>query len=497
MSGRDAEPEREHAVLKQLLALWDNTLRPQANDRTAKRGYGVSVRATAIANQDGESNEITLHDGVSDLIEDGIPGDLALSDLAADALLESDNWILRPHFDDSSRVSDPSGDVTWDVRLISDHTNPSDGRMNIGTQVIDQEWSQIWAWLQDLFWVTDRGTPLSDRELALNYAGRLGMLFADGGGGVFTRGQLALNVAANQGLYTDGTKFAPFKHIIGFLAKGGAGGTQAGGGGNRPAVAVEGCLLADAAYRWPDGAARSLPIIEKAPEDTTDQGQACIVHFYEGAELGNSNTMATDVNSNHPEIGKPAHPSIAGYVKVPTTYCPVEKQPGNPSSPVPPTEPSGDTPTPPSKGTASPFSGVPVASPGVPTSFTVEIDVPTDVPDMTYVDVDIPVAISGAYGKAQSSDLSIGTKTAKDCDSGGASTIAWQTKSLTSADGLHTNNYRVLRKTIPASDLVDKNKAIVVVNMISTSTGPKLTMKNPTAKFSCALPVPSTLPRIV
>lgn len=310
----------EHGFLQRTIALWDISQIPITNDREAKLGAQVHQRGGAIHAYDDETNLLTPVDGVSNTGEDptapevqGQPTPTKPIPFTAEQLFEPDNWVLRYHTENGY-----GKDNTWDVRLISDHTNEAASRTMRSTFVIDQEGFQAWGALSDLIWITDKTAENNDQEMAYNFAGYLAMLYAEPTAEQ-ARHAVALNVAWNAGLVTDGSNIGPFAHVLAFrTGGGGVGGTSAGGGGGRPASEVDLCLKADAAYRYPNGKTICWPTIEKAPEDAKEEGKEYRVIFHEGDDGGAEVNMSTDSLSNMATQMRQSNPKLAAYVKVPT-----------------------------------------------------------------------------------------------------------------------------------------------------------------------------------
>lgn len=315
------------------LTFWDFSKYPSTNDRKAKRGAGAAVRGVALEQFDEKLNrrKFGLGGKAAPAVDQKVRGDrqgrgLTPSPAFSIHDVDPDNWVPM--------LYEPlgKGDFSkWSVRLIADNTNPDSSILNSGTLIVDQENSQRNAQLNDLFQVSGREAPVDGPERSFNGAAFLDILYPKerqrGGFGVHN--QLALKLHSNQGLITDGGSVGPLAHIISFKGqsgkgggpgksaiggKGGAGGTGAGG---RPAHEDEVVINADAGFKWPDGALRSLPEIEKAPEDAKDAEQEYPVHFFEGNKLGEKIWMARDANSNFSQIVKTAHPAIAGFIKGP------------------------------------------------------------------------------------------------------------------------------------------------------------------------------------
>lgn len=197
----------EYGFLKKTLVLWDLSKRTATNDRLGKLGDLARQRGGAIHRFDGATSRQIPVDGISNLDESG-----AVIDITAERPLEPDNWVLRLH---AARGRGKDG--TWDLRLISDHTNASGDRANRGTMVIDQGSGQNWGFLQDVLQVTARGAANSHAELGFNPGGVLSMLLGELGSA--ERQNVALTLHRNLGSVTDGDKIGALSHVLTFKSK--------------------------------------------------------------------------------------------------------------------------------------------------------------------------------------------------------------------------------------------------------------------------------------
>lgn len=481
--------EREYDLVRGILGLWDLTKNPRTNVLEDKLGKADKTRGGAILKIGEEEKDSTA------ALKGARHGRNVVADGITNKRRTPGVWPFNPD-DHVLRLFGPASRRRgyWGHRLSIDATNPSWKKENRGVMVFDHELSQMFGFLSDALRVAapGGGADIPDPELWFTGAGFLAMLYEENQVGVTKRGAVAVSIHKNLGFTTDGAFVGQWAHIVAWLNTGNA--TAVAG---RPSTTVEMGLQAALGFKWPDGQIACLPRLEQGPKSPKDEGQEYLVHFHKGKKIGRKIDVSSDPQSNHKEIPAKEWEAIEAYVKVPPPYLPVEKKPCNPDTPTPPSEPSTDVPTPPVAGSAAPFTGVPTGMPGVPVAFTLEIPVPRDIPNMTSIDVDMQMAISVAYGKGQSTELQISTQTAKNCNPGSLSAPSWEGKSVTSVDALHTDTYRTLRKSIPASQLQDKDRVILTVWQMSTSTGPVPTMLNPTARPGCALPIPPSLPRFL
>lgn len=222
-----------------LIQLWDTSQSPATNDRTGKLGGFQSKAGAVVSFYDDPSGRAAVADAYTGHLYSSI------------APFEPDNWALRLH------QGNDGPDNVWALRLIADHTNQSNSRSTRNTFVIDQETSQLWAELMDLFVVGDRKTSVNGPELAFNGAGFLGAMVngQDPSGsasasstsgqpvatGSQTRGALALSLHRNLGHVADTTKIAQLAQMLVFLTptpKPKSTATDGGGGGLLPTPTV-------------------------------------------------------------------------------------------------------------------------------------------------------------------------------------------------------------------------------------------------------------------
>lgn len=221
---------KEYGLSKAIIALWDVSLQPgDSGSFPAKLGRGEVQHGGVICRFDAATNQATLADGTAD----GAP--------AANTRrpFNPENWVFRPHYPLDTNGKDGS----WDVRLIAEHENQSDSRDNHGTMVVNQKNRQGWGWLNDIAWVRQLGSSVSDPEIMFNGAGFLPQLYGAGSGpGSGDRGAVAIPTARNSGFVTDGKYDGQWaqagKFIIGPAhqnpnsTSGGSNGTTSGPGDN-------------------------------------------------------------------------------------------------------------------------------------------------------------------------------------------------------------------------------------------------------------------------
>jgi hypothetical protein len=374
--------------------------------------------------------------------------------------------------------ADEIDDSVYDFGLIADHTNPANKKENRSTILKDQEREQAWGPVSDVLWLTDIKAELADSEMFLTPAGFPGLLHPTKlGTGSANRRAVGINAAKNAGFVVTPGGVGQFWHVFAFP------GSSTASAGGRPSDKKWLGLRADVPFHHKNGSFQ-IGIGPDKVDETSGMKCKGYLTIDSTPEALSPNDFAKDTLSNHTEIAPGKAQKLRCYVKVPPPVTPVEKQPQPPSHPTPPTEPSTEPPMVPTKAASTPASNVVTMLPGEYSGFDMEIPIPAGLPADAWCEVEMPLALTVAYAKAQSSDLNFRTQTGKNCDSGGLSAPVNETKSINSSDGVHTNNYKVLRKVIPPSALLNKDFIFIGLNMMSTSTGPGLTMKNPTAKFT-------------
>lgn len=487
------------------LPFWDLTDHPLANHRFSKIGAGLALRGAAVEKFNERSGRRKFADGLVGTAEE--EREKQSSRYSADVLLETDNWALRFH-----QLGGYKNLSTWALRLIADSTTSCSSRENRGTMVVDQAEGQTWAWLQDLLRIVNFKAGVDHDELAFNGAAFLGMLYPDGrGGGQMTRGCAALNIS-KRAYFSDGADSGPPWHIFAFDGGGGAPTTGAGAtaaeSGLSPAEKARLGITTAAAAGSPGaptsrkafGLRADVRFISQSrnfmitpllngPKDT--EGKECTGFLYlsDMAPL-KPKDLADDPKSNQPVTPMANATGIRCFVKVPQMPVIPEKQPPGPNTPKSPSEPSSQQAMPPAKHDGAIMSELSQFKPGEWNAIECTVQVPDAMKvanaaaaAVSHLAVMMDAAIGAAYSKGESSIIDVGMKTATNCDAGGPSAATWQSMTITSADGMHTNNFKRIEKKIPGTTCVGKDNIPVYVCMRSTSTGPPVVVKNPTVEM--------------
>lgn len=481
----------------QRLPLWDLTDHPLANHRFSKIGSGLALRGAAVEKFNERSGRRKFADGLVGTAEEERAKQS--SRYSADVLVEPDNWALRFHQEGGRKNLS-----TWALRLIADSTTSCSSRENRGTMVVDQALGQTWAWLHDLLRIVNFKAGVDHEELAFNGAAFLGMLYPDGrGGGLMTRGCAALNIS-KRAYFSDGGDSGPPWHIFAFdggggAAKPGAGqtvaeprqkpGQTAAAGASAPSSRKAFGLRADVRFISNQGNFMVTPLLA-GPKDT--EGKECTGYLYlanDPAPL-KPKDLADDSLSNQPITQMANASSLRVFVKVPQMPVIPEKQPPGPNSPKHPSEPVVQQAMPPAKHDGTIFSEISQFKAGELNQIECVLQVPDAMKNASAAAaansgmvVMMDAAIGSAYGKGESSIIDVGMKTATNCDAGGPSAASWSSMTITSADGMHTNNFKRIEKKIPGTTLVGKDNIPIWISMRSTSTGPPVIMKNPHAEM--------------
>jgi len=304
------EDDRTLRIPSETLPFWDISDFPTRNLPFAKTGSGLALKGAVIGVVDKRARRKFV---------DGLQGDpkekLTWADVIGTQLVDPNSWVLR-----LLQTKGQGNLSVWMPRIVADNTNPDSSIENRGWMVVDFEDDQRYAWFSDQFQVSGRSASVAGPELAFNGAAFLGMLYPKEkpSGAVAVHHQLAQKIHANQGLVTDGNYLGAWAHVVGFKGGGGGGTTAGGKGGGRPSKTDDLLLLAEAGYLYQDGRTVSLPVMDPAGPDAdpVDEGEARLVHFYQGQQLGNGIKVATDGNSNFSPIKRKSHAAISAYVKV-------------------------------------------------------------------------------------------------------------------------------------------------------------------------------------
>ncbi len=228
-----------------------------------------------------------------------------------------------------SRVA--ARDRVWSLTLSSDHNNKSGTSKHRSTMVTDQCDEQLWAFLQDAFWITEvkPGKDLvEDAGLHFNGAG-IAILLGVGGKNK-GKGQLAFNNAKNAAYITDGKLVAQLWHVLRITEAGSPGASGPGPGVTTTAEEV--CapdrkahlaLRGDVVFDYGSGLMQIVPEGEYADDYSGDiLKQVKLFVSGDPAPLMPQLDPPEDKSSNQPELKRFPGYILRGSVKLDATYPP-------------------------------------------------------------------------------------------------------------------------------------------------------------------------------
>lgn len=311
-----ARPDDLHAFRAaiEILPLVDLSIRGAGNDREAKLGRGFAIRGAAIEYVDPKTFRRKFVDGLAN--DDGGTEAPDATDASSYAFFEPDNWVLRLHTEDGR-----GKDSTWDLRLVTDHTNLSSTRAHRSTLVIDQcAGIQTQAWFQSLAWPVDVGGAFEDLELAFTPGGVPARIMLDEGLN-FTQGGLALNVASNAGYVTDGAGIGQWDHLLTLFSGGGVGQTATGGGPCAPTSQKTAMLRGDVKILFGATPAH-LTLQGEKPDQDVDSGPIYKVGMLidQGDAVPPGQTLQRDPSSTLATLAKAESKGLVWSVRLRPTY---------------------------------------------------------------------------------------------------------------------------------------------------------------------------------
>jgi len=195
--GAEPADDREYALCKNIIAVWDDSNNPPDNrNRARKMGSGDQTPFGAVVEFDAESDSLFIADAINH------------GAIVGRRFPNPDNWWMH--------LGDPRGrglQNSFDLRMIADDTNRDFKRTHLSTQVINQCPDQTYGFLRDILKVIKLGASIDHEEMAMTPAG-YNFLLKEEGKPNMTRGCVALNISKRGGTVTDKILSAQFWHVL-------------------------------------------------------------------------------------------------------------------------------------------------------------------------------------------------------------------------------------------------------------------------------------------